>query len=193
MLAASIAAATKQAATTRGFPAWLNTPRSARWLFTHRRPAPACDRCGLVGVVVLERQRSTGEDWPAAAQRDGNAWHRETLCACWKPKHLKPSITPRPRRPCAARARPPRCRRKPTVLADEREHAGQHLVAAGAVVRVEQERFRWLRPASPGWRGRRIMLGEVAGQSWRTRGLAHHEGLRILPCAAPATRLRLGI
>ncbi|MNR06779.1 hypothetical protein D3C85_1228680 [compost metagenome] len=65
------------------------------------------------------------------------------------------------------------------VVADEAEHAGEHLVAAGAVVRVQQDDFVGFTSGVDlaGMAQADHVLGEVAPVVPAHAGLAHHEGL----------------
>ncbi|MNF95108.1 hypothetical protein D3C84_778460 [compost metagenome] len=65
------------------------------------------------------------------------------------------------------------------VLADEAEHAGEHLVAARSVMRVQQDDFVGLTSGADlaGVAQADHVLGEVAPVVPAHAGLAHHEGL----------------
>ena len=64
------------------------------------------------------------------------------------------------------------------VLADEAEHARQHLVAAGAIVRVDQDDFVRLGAVDLARMAKaQHVLGVVAAVLLAHAGLAHHERL----------------
>ncbi|MCY1363851.1 hypothetical protein D9M69_506300 [compost metagenome] len=65
------------------------------------------------------------------------------------------------------------------VVADEPEHTGEHLVTAGAVVRVEEDDFiRFVAVDLAGVAKADHVLGEFAAVLVTHAGLAHHERLK---------------
>jgi hypothetical protein len=65
------------------------------------------------------------------------------------------------------------------IAANEAEHAGQHLIAARAVVRVQQDDFVGFAPLIwLAWRRRSMCFVCSRLPSSRTRVWRHHEGLK---------------
>ena len=142
------------------------------------------DRQGLARFVVLEDQGRSGEDLGLAiVERDGTHGVARILHLLESMQHLVGTLDhvvgdialvgyAHVGESVAAHQ---------TVLADEAEHAGQHLVAAGAVVRVEQDDLVHLGAVDLTCVAKaQHVLGVVAAVLLAHAGLAHHEWLEAL-------------